>query len=190
MSTPGFLRVPLLLAIALLGLATPVAHAQGVAAPGGRGAVTVIDGSDATVLLFTAVDCPIANRYAPELVRLASTFGDRVRFTLVYPNHGDTAAAIERHARVFGYRMPHVRDADGSLVGQAGVTVTPEVAVFDRGGRLAYRGRIDDRYADFGVDRPTPTRRDLAIALEETLAGRTVSVPETRAIGCAIVRRP
>lgn len=141
------------------------------------------------VYVFTAVDCPISDRYAPELSRLATSFGDRVRFTLVYANHGDTAAGIEAHAGAFGFAMPHIRD-DGTLVRKANVTVTPEAAVFDRSGRLVYRGRIDDRYTDYGVDRPTPTRRDLAVALEEMLAGRPVTVPETRSIGCAIVRRP
>lgn len=143
-----------------------------------------------TVLLFTAVDCPISDRYAPELTRLAAGYRDRVQFTLVYPNHGDPDGAIDAHARAFGFPMPHRRDIDGSLTARAGVTVTPEVAVFAGDGRLVYRGRIDDRYSDFGVDRPTPTRRDLAVALDELLAGRPVSVPETRAIGCAIVRQP
>lgn len=142
-----------------------------------------------SVYLFTAVDCPISDRYAPELSRLATSFGDRVRFTLVYANHGETAANVEAHARAFGFAMPHIRD-DGTLVRRANVSVTPEAAVFDRLGRLVYRGRIDDRYTDFGVDRPTPTRRDLALAIEEVLAGRPVTVPETRSIGCAIVRRP
>lgn len=148
-----------------------------------------LPGDGISVFVFTAVDCPISDRYAPELSRLSASFGDRVRFTLVYPNHGDTAASVEAHARAFGFAMPHIRD-DGPLVRKANVTVTPEAAVFDRSGRLVYRGRIDDRHTDFGVDRPTPTRRDLAIAIEEVLAERPVTVPETRSIGCAIVRRP
>ena len=41
-----------------------------------------------TVLVFTTTDCPISNRYAPEIQRLATKFGDRAKFVLVYPVPG------------------------------------------------------------------------------------------------------
>jgi hypothetical protein len=77
------------------------------------------------------------------------------------------------------------RDPDHALVKRAGVTVTPEAAVYS-GGRLVYRGRIDDRYAALGKARPEPTRRDLAAALEAALAGRPAPAKITRAVGCTI----
>ena len=45
-------------------------------------------------------------------------------------------------------------------------------------------GRIDDRYAEVGVDRQRAARRDLEDALEATVDGRPVLTPRTRAIGC------
>ncbi|MEC8337167.1 MAG: redoxin, partial [Planctomycetota bacterium] len=72
------------------------------------------------------------------------------------------------------------------LVQQMGVRVTPEAAVLDRSGRLVYRGRIDDRFVDFGKTRQAPTRNDLQIAIQEVLAGSAVQVPATKAIGCFI----
>jgi hypothetical protein len=67
--------------------------------------------------------------------------------------------------------------------------VTPEAAVFDAAGRLAYHGRIDDRYVDFGVDRPSPTTHDLADAVTAVIAGAPVPRATSPAVGCAIVRR-
>jgi hypothetical protein len=58
------------------------------------------------------------------------------------------------------------------------------VAVIDAKGSVAYRGRIDDRYVDFGVDRPTPTTRDLDLALTNLLAGQPIEPKTTRAVGC------
>jgi hypothetical protein len=146
-------------------------------------------GAPATVLVFTAVDCPIADRYAPELRRLRDAFAGRgVRFWLVYPNPGSTPSAVRAHAEAFGYAMPVALDPRGVLVDTSRVTVTPEVAVFDSAARLVYHGRIDDRYLEFGVDRPVATRRDLAEALAAVLDGRAVDPPATRAIGCTIVR--
>src|SRR5258708_33881879 len=72
----------------------------------------------------------------------------------------------------FGYAgtMDALRDPKHSLVKYAGATITPEAAVL-AGGRLVYRGRIDDRYVELGVERPTPTRHDLADALAAGDAG-------------------
>jgi hypothetical protein len=139
-----------------------------------------------TVLVFTTTDCPISNRYAPEILRIASRFDGRVTFKLVYPVPADTEAAIAAHVKKFGYVFEWSRDPNQRLVTQTGVTVTPEVAVFDASGNIAYRGRIDDRYIAFGRDRPQPTVRDLERSLEAMLAGKPVPVAQTRAIGCIL----
>src|SRR5215470_16766602 len=44
-------------------------------------------GVKATVFIFTSTDCPISNRYAPEVRRIVAAFAQRgVAFRLVYPN--------------------------------------------------------------------------------------------------------
>jgi hypothetical protein len=140
----------------------------------------------ATVLLFVSTRCPISNRYAPEIARLAGEFAGRsVEFFLVYPLDGDGPPAIREHLRAYSLPLTALRDPAHALVRAAGVATTPEVAVF-HAGRRVYRGRIDDRQVDFGVTRPQPTRRDLESALTEVLAGRPVSVPETDPVGCSI----
>ena len=138
-----------------------------------------------TVFVFTTTDCPIANRYAPEIQRLADKFGAQAKFVLVYPVAGDTDQKIREHKAKFAYRLESIRDRDQKLVKQTGVTVTPEVAVMN-GDQLLYRGRIDDRYVAFGVDRPAPTKRDLEDALTAVLTGKPVVIKETRAIGCIL----
>ena len=137
-----------------------------------------------TVFVFTTTDCPIANRYAPEIQRLARKFGG-VRFVMIYPVASDTPELIDAHRRKFAYTIDFMRDETHELVKKTGVTVTPEVAVMKEG-RLLYRGRIDDRYADFGKDRPQPTVRDLERSLDAIMNGRPVPVAETRAIGCIL----
>jgi hypothetical protein len=139
------------------------------------------------VLVFTTTDCPISNRYAPEISRLAAAYAGRgVRFWVVYPVPGDTADKIRAHVAHFGLGLPVVRDTRATLVRRTGVTVTPEVAVIDASGAMVYRGRVDDRYVDFGVDRPAPTSRDLDQALTHLLAGRPVEPKVTRAVGCIL----
>jgi phosphoserine phosphatase len=144
------------------------------------------DRSKATVFLFTRTDCPISNRYAPEVRRLTEKFAaSGVTFWLVYADPDESAAAIRRHLKAYGYRAGVLRDPHHDLVRLTGVRVTPEAAVFVAG-RLVYRGRIDDRYVAFGKARPAPTSHDLEEALDAILAGKPVARETTTAIGCFI----
>jgi hypothetical protein len=142
------------------------------------------------VLVFTRTDCPLSNRYAPELRRLRERFGPRgIAFRLVYADASETAPAITRHLRAFGQGTGALRDPEHELVRLAGATVTPEAAVFVAGAsgpRLVYRGRIDDRAVDLGRSRPAPRTRDLADVLEALASGRTVAPRTTAAVGCSI----
>jgi protein-disulfide isomerase len=138
-----------------------------------------------TVYVFTTTDCPISNRYAPEIERLATKFKGKAHFVLVYPVATDSPQMIREHLKKFAYSIETLRDADQRLVKQTGVTVTPEVAVM-KGDRVMYRGRIDDRFVDLGKERAVVTTHDLESALEALLAGKPVPQPETRAVGCIL----
>jgi hypothetical protein len=144
----------------------------------------------AIVFIFVRTDCPISNRYAPEVKRLAQRFAaKRIRFRLVYPGAAETVDSIRQHLSEYGYKAEAWRDPQRELVRLTGVQVTPEAAVFapgQAGFRLVYRGRIDDRYVAFGRMRAAPTRRDLALALGAISKGRAVKFAETKAIGCFI----
>ena len=136
-----------------------------------------------TVYVFVTTDCPISNRYAPEVQRLASRFKSKASFVLVYPVPSDTPDMIRDHNAKFAYSIQSIRDVDLRLVKLTGVTMMPEVAVM-RGSTLLYRGRIDDRYVDLGKERPAPTQRNLEAALTAAIAGKPIAVRETQAVGC------
>lgn len=145
------------------------------------------DGVYAAAYVFVSVECPVSNRYAPEVRRLHERFAARgVRLTLVYPNPAETPAAIRAHLKAYAYPVDALRDPRHALVTHAQITITPEVAVFTRDGGLAYRGRIDDRYVSLGLERPAATTHDLADALTSVLAGTPVRQPRTQAVGCYV----
>lgn len=143
-------------------------------------------GSDtrASVVVFTRSDCPIANRYAPELARLHREFSSKgVAFWLVYPDDREDRASIQKHVDEFGFPFTPVRDPERILVEQIGVTTSPEAAVFDSRSQLVYRGRIDDRFPAFGVSRD-PMERDLENAIVAALEGTAEELVTTKAVGC------
>lgn len=150
-------------------------------------------GAAPLVLVFTATECPISNRYAPEIRRLRSKFAARgVAFRLVYADPSETAEAIRRHLRAFGHDEDALRDPGHELVRFTGATVTPEVAVLAAsatGSRLVYRGRIDDRAVDVGRIRPAPRVHDLEDVLDALVSGRALEARTTPATGCFIAER-
>lgn len=145
-----------------------------------------------TALVFVATDCPISNRYAPAVRHLFEALGPRgVRFFLVYTDPTLAPEAAVRHRREYGLtQLPALVDDRRRLVDSTGVEVTPEAAVLSENGSLLYRGRIDDRYADFGRYRTEASREDLRLALEAVLAGETPAQPEARTVGCYIPPLP
>ncbi len=183
-----FVTVSILLALSLLS--GPIAAAPlRVVDLDGRAVdpLALSAGAKAIVFVFTATDCPIANRYVPEISRLAARFApDGVRLWLVYADPHESAAAIRDHLRRFEYRLPVLRDLHHDLVRFTKVTVSPEAAIVGPGQMLLYHGRIDDRWVDVGRDRPAPTRHDLADALGAILDGRPVVQAGPPAVGCTL----
>jgi len=138
------------------------------------------------VLLFVRTDCPISNRYAPEIQRLSAEHSSKVRFWLVYPDKQETAQRIRAHDKEYGYSISALRDTDHTLVKKAEVTITPEAALFAQDGRLVYHGRIDDWFVEMGRTRSAPTTHDLEDAIEAAVKSPNASVKPTQAVGCYI----
>jgi peroxiredoxin len=140
------------------------------------------------VLAFTGTECPIAKLYAPRLAELAKEFGPKgVAFIGVNANQQDSITAIGQYAKSSGVAFPILKDAGNVLADRLDAVRTPEVFVLDGERVVRYWGRIDDQYG-IGYIRPKATRRDLAEALDELLAGKPVSKPVTDAPGCYIGR--
>lgn len=142
-------------------------------------------GQVATLLIFVMHDCPIANRYAPEISRISDEYGKRrVRTFVVYAEEDLSPADARKHARDFAYRCPALLDPQLALARKAGATVSPEAVIFSPKGDVLYRGRIDDRAIAIGKHAAEPQQRDLRDALDAILAGKPVRERFTKAIGC------
>ena len=138
------------------------------------------------ILIFVRTDCPISNRYAPELKRLAEKYkSEKVKFFLIYSGMEQSAELIKKHQAEFALPIEALRDPQLKFAKELGVTVTPEAVVWQQG-KLIYRGRIDNRFVAFGKMRAAPTSHDLADILEAASKGKTVPKKITKAIGCFI----
>lgn len=146
------------------------------------------------VVAFLGVECPLARLYAPRLQELADEYAAKgVGFVAIDSNQQDSLTDLTGFAQQYGVKFPLLKDRDQSVADQFGAARTPEVFVLDDQRAIRYRGRIDDQYgqgSSSGYAKTKVTRRDLASALDELLAGQQVSQPSTQAVGCLIGRKP
>lgn len=144
--------------------------------------------SKVVVLAFIGCECPVAKRYSVTLQQLADQFADdQVTILAVDANQHDSMTEMAAFARVHSLKIPFLKDLANRLADDVGARRTPEVVLLDQARTIQYRGRIDDHFL-VGNVRDAATRNDLKIAIEEVLAGKKVSVPETDPVGCHIGR--
>lgn len=143
------------------------------------------------LFVFVSNECPISNRYAPEIRRLHALFHPRgVTFWVVHPVPDESVATIQEHTRTYQLPGTVVRDPDRKFTRFVGARVTPEAALCDAGGRLLYRGRIDNRFVALGQARQEATELDLQNALNATMEQRPIPTTRTPAVGCSIPDLP
>jgi hypothetical protein len=141
----------------------------------------------ATVLLFVATECPNSNTYAPVLARMYREYSSRgVLFLAVYSDPDDSSPRILRHDDEYQIPYAALIDPRQTLARQTGARSTPEAVIVSSHGQVLYRGRVDDRFVDFGKTRFQPAEKDLQQALDQVLAGQAVTNPVTKVLGCAI----
>ncbi|HUY33812.1 MAG TPA: redoxin domain-containing protein [Pirellulales bacterium] len=144
--------------------------------------------SKLVVVAFLGCECPLAKLYGARLGKLAAEFEPRgVAFVGINSNRQDSLTEMAAYARLQEIAFPLLKDPGNAIADRFGAARTPQVFVLDHDRAIRYSGRIDDQYL-VGVRRPQPTRRDLALALEELLAGQPVTVAETPVAGCQIGR--
>lgn len=142
--------------------------------------------SKALVIVFTEVGCPLVPRYLPVLDKLQRDYREKgVNFLALNVGPEDTIVQMAGQLLDHGVAFPVVKDFEGKAVTALGGTRTPEVVVLDADRVIRYRGRIDDQHRP-GIAAKAATRHDLQQALDEILAGKKVTVPETTVDGCLI----
>lgn len=104
-----------------------------------------------------------------------------------YPKHpnfisSEKAVAFVKEEEVKCTAM--LMDPDGKVGKIYGAKTTPHMFVIDQQGNLVYQGAIDDTPSPWV--NPKTARNYVRMALDEILAGKPVSTPETKPYGCSI----
>ena len=98
-----------------------------------------------------------------------------------YPD--DAPEHLAEQAARAGWSFPYLVDAEQSVGKAFAAACTPDFFLYDRDGRLAYRGAFDDSTP--GNGRPV-TGALLADAIDRVLRGEDVPEPHRPSMGCSI----
>ncbi|MBI2581003.1 thioredoxin family protein [Candidatus Woesearchaeota archaeon] len=142
---------------------------------------------DFLVVVFTCNHCPYAQAYDDRIIAIAKEFSRNAAFFAINSNDSakypqDSFENMKTRAKEKGFPYPYLHDESQGVARAYGALVTPHCFVFDRSGRLAYQGGVDDNWENESA----ATKHYLRDALSGLTAGRSVSRKTAPVIGCSI----
>jgi len=132
--------------------------------------------------------CPYVVRHhkAKTMTSTADKYkGQDVVWLAINPTAGTSAEDNKSSAESWGISYPILSDTTSAVAQQYGVKTTPHMYIIDKEGKLVYNGAIDDDSSADGSKGDKATNH-VAKALDEVLAGESVSTPETKPYGCGV----
>lgn len=142
------------------------------------------------LVMFSCNTCPVVGKYQSRTLEVGKYAADKEVGIIVLNSNeatrseGESFDDMKEYAKGQGYRFSYVLDNNSTMADAFGATRTPEVFLFDKSGKLVYHGAIDDNANDPGE----VSRKHATIAIDEMIAGKTVSTAKTRFVGCGIKR--
>ncbi len=143
------------------------------------------------LVMFSCNTCPYVIKNQERTLRVAGlAAANDVGVVLInsneeYRDGADSYEAMQEYAKKQAYKFSYVVDKDSKMADAFDADRTPECFLFNKEGKLAYHGAIDDNPANARA----VTRNHLDIAMEELMAGKDIIVKETRSVGCGIKRK-
>lgn len=157
--------------------------------------ISPADFKDKTALLviFMCNHCPYVIHIRSGLAQFARDYathsvgivGINANDVTNYP--ADSPAKMKEEVKSAGYIFPYLYDETQSVARAYRAACTPDIFLFDRQGKLVYRGQFDDSRPGNGLP---VTGKDLRAALDAVLAGKPVSPNQKASIGCNIKWKP
>ena len=155
---------------------------------GKRYSLSSFDEKKALIIIFSCNHCPYVQAYEGRIKQIQEDYKDRgVTIVAINSNEDkgypeDSFENMQKRAAEQKFNFLYLRDEDQSVARAYDATHTPEIFLFDKERKLAFHGKIDDNWQE-----PDKAQNHyLKNAIDELLAGKEISVPETFTIGCTI----
>ncbi|OWY21376.1 thioredoxin family protein [Sphingobacteriales bacterium UPWRP_1] len=149
-----------------------------------------IKGENGLLVIFSCNECPYVigweDRY-PKIAEFCQL--NKIGLMVVNSNEAqrdkeDSPEAMKKHAMEKGYNFPYLLDKNHQLADALGATRTPDLFLFDKDLKLAYKGCIDDNMKE-----PEKVQQFyIKNAVNSLVAGQPIDPNVTKAVGCSIKR--
>ena len=143
------------------------------------------------IVIFTCNTCPYSVAYEDRIIALDKKYKSRgYPVIAINPNdpaaiEGDELADMKVRAVEKGFTFPYLQDVGQQVYPLYGATKTPHVFVLqkeDEKNIVRYIGAIDDS----SRNPKNVTKRFVEKSVNDLLAGKTLTITRTKAIGCSI----
>jgi len=142
------------------------------------------------LVMFSCNTCPYVVKSQQRTIKMMGYAREKgIGMVIVNSNEAqrsdaDSYEAMVKYAKAQGYTVPYVVDNQSKLANAFGASRTPEVFLFDKSGKLVYKGAMEDNPSD-----PANSREIyIKTAIDNMLADKPVDPNSTKSIGCSIKR--
>ena len=140
--------------------------------------------SKAIVIIFWSSECPYVQAFNDRINSIVKPYMDKgVTFWGVNSNQTESISDVRQHYENNRYVFPMLKDYNSKIADLFEAQRTPEVFILNSDRVILYHGRIEDSHHAENV-----STHDMQNALDEILAGKDVTVKETKSFGCMIKR--
>ena len=143
------------------------------------------------LVMFSCNTCPYVVKNQQRTVAIGE-YAQKMKLGFIVLNSNeaqrtgdDSYDAMKNYAKTQKYNWNYVVDKNNEVADAFGANRTPECFLFDKNLKLVYHGAIDDNPTDAG----NVKRHHLQEAIDELVAGKEITVKESRSVGCSIKRR-
>ena len=142
------------------------------------------------LVVFTSNSCPFVVMWE-DRYKLLEVKCRNSNIGMVYINSNqakrngdDSVEKMKNHSKEMGYTFPYLIDKNSEIANAFGAKTTPHIFLFNNEKTLIYKGAIDDNYKSAN----DVTEKYLLDALENVSNQQSISIKETKAVGCSIKR--
>jgi len=145
-------------------------------------------GQKGLLVMFICTHCPYVKHIEKGLATLGADYEGKLGIVAISSNDAqshpdDSPAGLKRQAQIFGFKFPYLYDESQQVARAYKAACTPDIYLFDRDLKLAYRGQFDgSRPAN---DVPV-TGGDVRAAMDAVLRGEKPGADQRASIGCNI----
>jgi peroxiredoxin len=174
---------------AKLALGSPAPEFRLPGTDGKTYALADVAGAQGTVVAFICNHCPYVKAVVDRLVQDAAALkAEGFGFAAICSNDArshpeDSFPNMKRFAETHKFAFPYLHDEDQSVARAYGALCTPDFFGLDAGGKLRYRGRLDE-----GRTSPPPkgARRELVEAMRAVAETGKGPAQQNASVGCSI----